>query len=429
MSNAFKLPHELRFMLYVIGLYVAFIKWGILQEKLTKTEYDTIINGQTISWDYPIVLNLLMAFSAHICAAYLDSYSKSDIIDNTYNINNNNNINNTNTLLSSTVLTKIKAPLRVYWKAALTCCVASPLGYASLKFISFPMMILVKSSKPIPIMLIGLTLYKQTYPLWKYISVLLLTLGISMFSYFKYTKINDNDSNNNILLDNTIDYHIYNGYQICPTNYNNETCFIIKNTLENLFGFLLVGANLGFDGFTNNEQDSLFNLYRISSYDMMKNVNAWQTMYLSMYLFIGYIIYNKESELMKAYDTMSLSPNLTLDIGTFCLCASVGQALIFNVIKEFGSLTWVTISITRKLFTILFSVFIYKHIITLPQWLGVIIVFAALVLEVVMKYSNKVIPKSKISDGNKSSSSSTSGSREEEKYEYKSSSFSTKKIQ
>ncbi len=39
-------------------------------------------------------------------------------------------------------------PFTTYWKAALTCALASPMGYASLKYISFPMHILVKSSKP-----------------------------------------------------------------------------------------------------------------------------------------------------------------------------------------------------------------------------------------------------------------------------------------
>ena len=39
-------------------------------------------------------------------------------------------------------------PFIAYAKAAVTCALASPLGYASLKYISFPLMILAKSSKP-----------------------------------------------------------------------------------------------------------------------------------------------------------------------------------------------------------------------------------------------------------------------------------------
>jgi len=44
---------------------------------------------------------------------------------------------------------KLKSiPFTAYAKAAATCALASPMGYASLKYISFPMHILVKSSKP-----------------------------------------------------------------------------------------------------------------------------------------------------------------------------------------------------------------------------------------------------------------------------------------
>ncbi len=41
-----------------------------------------------------------------------------------------------------------KVDLIAFAKPAFTCTLASPLGYASLKYISFPLMILAKSSKP-----------------------------------------------------------------------------------------------------------------------------------------------------------------------------------------------------------------------------------------------------------------------------------------
>ena len=70
----------------------------------------------------------------------------------------------------------------------------------------------------------------------------------------------------------------------------------------------------------------------------------------------------------------------------FCLCAAVGQVLVFKVMKEFGSLAWITISITRKLFTILFSVFMFGHPIKQVQWLGIACVFLGMIVEVGMGY-------------------------------------------
>ena len=248
-------------------------------------------------------------------------------------------------------------------------------------------MILVKSSKPVPIMIIGILLYRQRYASWKYASVLLLTSGIAMFSYFKASSSTSSSSMptniSNIVDDSN---RLIGNFEFCPTNYNDNECSHLKGILENLIGIFLVGLNLAFDGFTNNEQDSLFMKYSVSGYDMMKNVNLWQSLYLTLYLVIGWTFVRENSELHNGLYAISNSPQLASDIGIFCLCASVGQCLIFNVIKEFGSLTWVTISITRKLFTILFSVFIYNHSINMFQWCGVGLVFVALALEIVMKY-------------------------------------------
>ena len=363
---------EIKFIFYVLGLYIAFINWGILQEKLTKTTYLTTDN-KVIQWDYPVLLNLIMAFSAHIFAAYVNSY----------------NVNTINTTTSDN--SKPFAPIKEFWRAALTCAVASPLGYASLKYISFPMMILVKSSKPVPIMVIGTLLYKQRYALWKYISVLLLTSGIAMFSYFKASSSSSSSSSNSGVDINDINIsrnRQIGSFEFCPSSYTDDECSYVKGMLENFIGILLVGMNLAFDGFTNNEQDALFIKYNVSGYDMMRNVNLWQSLYLASYLVLGWYLTGEESELYRGWYALSNSPRIASDVGIFSLCACVGQCLIFNVIKEFGSLTWVTISITRKLFTILFSVFIYKHAINIAQWSGVGLVFVALILEIVMKYNN-----------------------------------------
>jgi len=56
--------------------------------------------------------------------------------------------------------------------------------------------------------------------------------------------------------------------------------------------------------------------------------------------------------------------------------------------EEFGSLTWITVSITRKLFSIVVhDLENPDKKISLSQWLGVLSVFIGLGLEVVMNYS------------------------------------------
>ena len=88
-----------------------------------------------------------------------------------------------------------------------------------------------------------------------------------------------------------------------------------------------------------------------------------------------------------ALNAFALSPDIRQDLFWFCTCASVGQILIFGVMKEYGPLTWITISITRKLFTILLSVFLFNHLINGYQWFGVLLATLGMVLEVYGKYN------------------------------------------
>ena len=96
------------------------------------------------------------------------------------------------------------------------------------------------------------------------------------------------------------------------------------------------------------------------------------------------------SEAMQALNAFMLAPDIRMDIFWFCVCAGVGQLLIFSVMKEYGSLVWITVSITRKLMTILLSVIVFNHSINQYQWLGVVLAFLGMVLEIYGKYQ---VPK------------------------------------
>lgn len=44
-------------------------------------------------------------------------------------------------------------------------------------------MVLTKSSKPVPVMMIGLLFFKKKYDWFKYVSVLLVCIGITYYTY------------------------------------------------------------------------------------------------------------------------------------------------------------------------------------------------------------------------------------------------------
>jgi UDP-galactose transporter B1 len=328
---------EVRFLSYTVGLYTCFIYWGYLQEKLTSTKYNSNVVGESVEWDFAFALNLFMSLGGFTVASIVEKIILSS--------------SDSNSLVKKTI------PITAFWKAAISSTLASPIGYAALKYISFPLVILAKSSKPVPVIIIGMIFYGKTYTWYKMVGVALLCGGIALFSSAK-------------------------GGSMASSSSGNDTTNL-------LIGIFLVALNLLLDGYTNNEQDQIFEKLGATSIQMMKNVNMWTSFYISTYLFIGYILFPKQSEVLGAYNSFSHSKELRFDILMFCICAAVGQVLIFAVMKEFGSLAWITISITRKLFTILFSVFMFNHSVKKIQWVGIFCVFLGMTIEVVMGYVNK----------------------------------------
>jgi len=65
------------------------------------------------------------------------------------------------------------------------------------------------------------------------------------------------------------------------------------------------------------------------------------------------------------------------------------QNFIFLTVTYFGPLTCSIITTTRKFFTILGSVLIFRHPLTILQWTGTILVFAGLSLDSAFGKSGK----------------------------------------
>lgn len=331
---------EIRLVVYVIGIYSVFIYWGYLQEKLISTPYTIDSNeginrlggpqGENLKWSFPFALNLCMAVMCSIVSSLLEIMRPSE---------------------------KSNVPAIAFWKAALSAAIASPIGYEALKYITYPMMILTKSSKPVPVMFVGSVFFRRKYTWYKYTGVALVCIGITLFTLYKSTS-----------------KHITASSQ---------------SVWSILFGIFLVLFNLSLDGYTNNEQDEIFVRYKTTSLDMMKYVNIWQTLYISLYLLSGWLLFGSSSELYGSLKVVSNCSGARFDIFMFCFCAAIGQVLLFTLIKEFGSLLWVTVSVTRKLFTVLASVLIFEHSVNIYQWLGIFFVFCGLMLEIIMSHINR----------------------------------------
>jgi len=245
-------------------------------------------------------------------------------------------------------------------QCALLHSFGSPFGFASLRHIDFPTMILGKSCKLVPVMLMNILLYRRKFAVHKYIVVAMVTTGISLFM---------------LLADH--------GDKAKKGAANSS-----------MFGLGLLLINLLIDGATNSTQDEIFAKFAVSGSQLMFIMNSCSTLLTLFALVVpmpAIPILNpagsssSSNELSTALAFIHSHPAVLRDILLFSLAGALGQLFIFETLAHFGSLTLVTITVTRKLFTMLLSVFVFDHTLTLGQWLGVVVVFAGIGLEAYVK--------------------------------------------
>ncbi|XP_024545589.1 UDP-galactose/UDP-glucose transporter 3 [Selaginella moellendorffii] len=239
-----------------------------------------------------------------------------------------------------------QAPLWAYWSASITNSIGPACGIQALKYISYPAQVLAKSSKMIPVMLMGTILYGVRYTIPEYLCTFLVAGGVSIFALFKGSVKASKVASPNAPL----------GYGLCL-------------------------LNLAFDGFTNATQDSITMRYpKTSAWHIMMGMNFWGSIYMGLYMF-GWT-----SGGFEALSFCKQHPEATWDIFFFCLCGAVGQNFIFLTISWFGTLALTTITTMRKFVSILVSSLWRGNPLTLEQWIGVSMVFAGLSYQILLKW-------------------------------------------
>lgn len=301
----------------VAGIYTCFLLWGILQETLSTTAYDKTTGAK---FTFFVFLNLVQAGVAAL-VGYL------------YTV-----------LVQKKKLDEMPRSLAgEYLKIALLSCLASPFGYASLKHIDYPTLILGKSCKLVPVVVMNFILYRKIYPLKKYLIVILVTAGVSLFMFLDPKKSSSKS----------------------PTS------------SSSLYGIFLLSINLAMDGAYNTSQDQVFHKYKIQGTTMMTMMNLFSFAIMGLYLLLN----PYSDELSQAVSFCMAHPAAIRDMLQFALAGSLGQCFIFLTLERFGSLALVTVTVTRKMFSILLSVFWFGHQLSLGQWGAVALVFLAIAWE------------------------------------------------
>jgi len=221
---------------------------------------------------------------------------------------------------------------------------ASPFGYASLEHIDYPTLILGKSCKLIPVVVMNFLLYRKHYPIYKYISVFLVTVGVSGFMLLQ------------------------------PVKHGKGA------TTNSLWGLMLLTMNLVLDGATNSTQDRIFHQYRVSGQHMMLFMNLFTTLATLTYFMLPW-----SDEWGEALNFFQNHPSVIVDVLVFAGCGALGQIFIFHALERYGSVSLVTVTVTRKIFTMLLSVFWFGHQLVIMQWVFVALVFFGIGVDAHMK--------------------------------------------
>jgi len=251
-------------------------------------------------------------------------------------------------------------------------------------------MVLAKSCKLVPVMLMNVLLYRRKFAPYKYLVVALVTTGITSFMLFGKEKKGHKNSGG-------------------PTR-------AAVSAWAQLIGMAYLLANLLLDGVVNSTQDQIFQTFKPTGQQMMLHINLFSTLISTVLSILPLphipVIHPTaagELELVYAIQFLKTHPDALKALAQFAITGALGQLFIFETLQHFGSLTLVyvrnppptpiyphlswfvfsTITLTRKLFTMLLSVVVYNHKLTAGQWIGAGIVFAGISVEALVKRTGK----------------------------------------
>lgn len=210
-----------------------------------------------------------------------------------------------------------------------------------------------KSSKVIPVMLMGKFLKGQGYPCAQYIEAALITIGVAIFS-------------------------------LASKSSNSEASTEIT-------GLLCLCTYILFDSFTSQWQDKIYQKYgrpNVDPYQMMLGVNTSAILITTAGLIVSgdipiVVEFLKENPTVFQYNIIT------------AITSASGQLCIYYTIKEFGPIVFTIIMTTRQMISITLSAMVFGHEITSKALFGASVVFGVLFYQIRRKYMTRKSVESK----------------------------------
>jgi adenosine 3'-phospho 5'-phosphosulfate transporter B2 len=319
----------LKFLFCFCGLQASYLTWGYMQELIMTTKFiptEHVPDGKFPSAAFCVFSNRFIAVIVAMIAVKIRH---------------------------GAVFANNCAPLRAFTPCALSNTMSSWSQYASLKYVSFPLQTIFKSSKVIPVMIMGLLLKGTKYPLGQYVEALLITLGVAVFSLA--SKSSD------------------------------------KDTTTEIIGFVFLVAYVCFDSFTSQWQDKIYHTYgkgNVDPYQMMLGVNTSAIIITTAGLLLS-------GDFPIVIEFLKVNPMVFQYNVITAITSASGQLCIYYTIKEFGPIVFTIIMTTRQMISICISSIIFGHTMNVYSLLGAVIVFGVLFYQIKKKYASSTNKKKK----------------------------------
>lgn len=226
----------------------------------------------------------------------------------------------------------------------------------SFSYVIFPIQVLAKSCKPVPVMLMGAVMGKR-YSLSKYINVGLIVFGVALFmgggDKKKKTEHGDPDAE--------------------------------KSGSGQIIGIVLLFISLCFDGGTGAYEDKLMSVHSVQPFDLMYNIQLGKTILAGVSLLV----------LNQLHIFLQMCQEMGFLLVLLGLSGALGQVFIFVTIAKFGALTCSIIGLARKVTTLVASIYVYGHHLNAIQFSGL----ALSIFSMVWNFFGKSSKKSGHGDG------------------------------
>lgn len=215
---------------------------------------------------------------------------------------------------------------------SLTSIASTFTSVRSLRYVIYPVQVLFKSCKPVPVMLFGTILGKK-YPLRKYVNVMIITTGVALFM---------------------------GGGSSTRKGDSSDTTLI---------GAFMLSISLCFDGATGAYEDKLMGSDHVEPFDLMYNIQLGKAI-------ISFCTLIATNGIIDFIQTLSQGGISLVILG---LTGAIGQVFVFVTISKFGALNCALIGLGRKMLSLLLSFIFYGHTMNAFQTVGLTLSLAAMI--------------------------------------------------